>query len=279
MDRSDEPRMFPFCDCIVAPDSFPVLQALNSLQNKHSLICIVFDLRKFATLVEKLGEKQVVGLYLSNQEKQYWHRLTSSKRKREWLGGRFSAKYAAAELISRKGIDVNWSALTIAYDNTGRPVLDVDDKRMAQPDISISHSADLAASMALSKGLCGLDIQKITARIARVRDRFCSNAEDKVLRSFFSDSDEQNITVLTKLWAAKESLRKAERSSVLPGFLELELKEIQKISPGGKAFWRFIFTRKQSDMKGTATTGKHVVVLSLMADYVLALNTSGDIVA
>jgi len=279
MDRCDEPRMFPFCDCIVVPDSFAVLQALNSLQNKHSAICIVFDLRKFATVVEKLGEKQVVGLYLSNQEQQYWHKLTSTKRKREWLGGRFSAKYAAAELLSRKGIQVDWSALTIAYDNTGRPVLDVDDKRMAQPDISISHSEDLAASMALSKGLCGLDIQKITARIARVRDRFCSNAEDKVLQSFFSDSDEQNITVLTKLWAAKESLRKAERSMVLPGFLELELKEIKKISPGGKAFWRFIFTRGQSDMKGTATTGKDVVVLSLMADYALALYTSGDIVA
>jgi phosphopantetheinyl transferase len=279
MDMSIERRKFPFYDCIVAPGNSPALLALDFLQNEISAKLVVFDLLKFATVVEKLGEEKVVGGYLSNQEQEYWHRLTSAKRKREWLGGRFSAKYAAAELLSKKGDDVNWSALTIAYDNTGRPVLGVDDKRMAQPDISISHSADLAASMALSKGLCGLDIQKITARIARVRDRFCSNADDKVLQSFFSDSDEQNITVLTKLWAAKESLRKAERSSVLPGFLELELKEIQKISPGGKSFWRFIFTRKQSDMKGTATTGKHVVVLSLIADYVLALNTSGDIVA
>ncbi len=276
---SIERRKFPFCDCIVAPDSSPALQALDSLQNEKGAKCIVFDLLKFATVVEKLGEEQVVSLYLSDQEQEYWHRLSSTKRKREWLGGRFSAKYAAAELLSGKGKDVNWYTLTIAYDNNGRPVLAVDDKRMVQPDISISHSADLAASMALSKGLCGLDIQKISARITRVRDRFCSNAEDKILRSFFSDSNEQNITVLTKLWAAKESLRKAERSSVLPGFLELELNEIQKIPPAGKAFWRFIFTRKQSDIEGTATTGKHVVVLSLMVDYILALNTSSDIVA
>jgi holo-[acyl-carrier protein] synthase len=276
---SIERRKFPFCDCIVAPDSSPALRALDSLQNENGAKCIVFDLRKFATVVEKIGEKQVVSLYLSTQEQEYWHRLTSTKRKREWLGGRFSAKYAAAELLSGKGNDVNWSSLTIAYDNNGRPVLAVDDKRMVQPDISISHSADLAASMALSKGLCGLDIQKISARINRVRDRFCSNAEDKILRSFFSDSNEQNITVLTKLWAAKESLRKAERSSVLPGFLELELNEIEKIPPAGKTFWRFIFTRKQSDMKGSATKGKHVVVLSLMVDYILALNTSIDIVA
>ena len=270
MNQSNERMEFPFRDCIV--------QVQESIGNEPFMICVVIDLRKFAGEIEKLGEEQVIARYLSSQEQEYWNRLTSAKRKREWLGGRFAAKYVAAELLTRGGNDVEWSTLAVLYDIKGRPVLAANDKGVDLPDISISHSGDLAASMAVNTGLCGIDIQKITDRVVRIRDRFCTTQEEQILLSFFSASNEQNITVLSKLWAAKEALRKIEKSSVLPGFLELELKKIQEASLGKKPFWEFIFTRKQTNMNGTAGTRKHNVTLRLMADYVLAVTTSGDIV-
>ena len=278
MNQSNERWEFPFRDCIVAADSFPALQVQEAIENERGMICVIFDLRRFAGEIEKLGLEQVIARYLSSQEQEYWKRLTSAKRKREWLGGRFAAKYVAAELLTRRGNGAEWSTLTVLYDKKGRPVLAANDKRMDLPDISISHSGDLAASMAINTGLCGIDIQKITDRVARVRDRFCTPQEEEILLSFFNSPDEQNITVLSKLWAAKEALRKVEKSSVLPGFLEFELKKIKEASLGKNPFWEFIFTRKQSNMSGTAGTRKHNVKLSLITDYVLAVTTSGDIV-
>ena len=277
---SNKQTDFPFYDCVVAADSFSFLLALKSEGYCHGLQCILIDLLKFDKNCRESGEEKVIKQYLASQEREYWHKLTSKKRKREWLGGRFAAKYVAAEILIRAGHEVEWSRLSVCYDTTGRPFLAADDINSGLPDISISHSGDMAAAMAVGRGLCGIDIQKITDRVIKVRHRFCSKREEQVLNSFFSNSSERPETHLTKLWAAKEALRKVEKNSIVPGFLELELKRIKAIPVSeNTASWRFSFTRKQSDLASDVGRKNYTVALSRIADYVLALVTTDDIVA
>ena len=187
---SNKQTDFPFYDCVVAADIFSFLPALKSEDYCHGLQCVLFDLLKFDKNCRESGEEKVIGQYLASQEREYWHKLTSKKRKREWLGGRFAAKYVAAEILIRAGHEVEWSRLSVCYDTTGRPFLASDDINSGLPDISISHSGDMAASMAVGRGLCGIDIQKITDRVIKVRHRFCSKHEEQILISFFSNSSQ-----------------------------------------------------------------------------------------
>jgi len=270
-------RDFPFHGCLTSAESSPVLKTLEAQDYPHGMKCVVLDLLKFEMEIQKLGEEMVIDQYLSLQEQRYWGRLTSGKRKREWLGGRFAAKYVAAEMLSQAGNNVDWSRLALIYDKTGRPFLVADNKTLSLPDISISHSVDLAASMAVIKGLCGIDIQKITDRIERIRERFCTTHEGQILFSFFSGTYKQHAVVLTKLWAAKEALRKVAKDSILPGFLQLELKEINACPVNKETdSWRFIFTRKHNGMNGNYRSKKSTVAVGLIADYVLARTTTND---
>ena len=273
-------RDFPFHGCMASAESSPVLQTLEAQDYPHDMKCVVLDLLKFEREIQKLGEEMVIDRYLSLQEQGYWGRLTSGKRKREWLGGRFAAKYVAAKVLSQAGNNVDWYRLAFIYDKMGRPFIVADDKTVSLPDISISHSVDLAVSMAVSKGRCGIDIQKITDRIERIRERFCTTQEEQVLFSFFSGIYKQHAVVLTKLWAAKEALRKVAKDSILPGFLQLELKEINACSVNKETdSWRFIFTRKQNGMNGSYRSKKCTVAVGLIADYVLARTTTNDTAA
>jgi hypothetical protein len=57
----------------------------------------------------------------------------------------------------------------------------------------------------------------------------------------------------------------------LPGFLELELREIREIFPQKETVaFRFIFTRKHDSRNKDGTTKKYGVFLSRIADYILA---------
>jgi holo-[acyl-carrier protein] synthase len=268
---------FPFKNCIVSAENLSIPQARELLQYNHGMAHILLDLQRFEEEMQKLGEEYIVANYLSNLEQEHFGRLTSAKRKREWLGGRFSAKYAAAEVLSQNGNTEPWASLAVIADENGRPLLATDNKSSAFPDISISHSGDLAAAMAVSKGFCGVDIQKITGRVVKVRKRFCTQDEEQIVQSFAGTPKENLSSLLTKLWAAKEALRKVANAKSLPGFLELELTEIfQESSQECTGPWIFSFIWKHSDINHNPAPEKCSVVVTLKADYALALTISND---
>jgi phosphopantetheinyl transferase len=274
------PQNFPFYSCLARPDGYFVLRTLKSLENNSAISCTLFDLKQFDSELNKPGGEKTIFRYLHGKEQNYLKRLTSDKRKREWLGGRFAARYAATQLLSRSaGVELDWTRLSIDYDNDGRPFLDFQDKNITLPDISISHSADMAAAMAISTGLCGIDIQKITGRVAKVRERFCSDHEEKTILSVFGETTDKHIIGLTGLWAAKEALRKVAKDSIVPGFLELELKTINEnyVSAENSA-WKFSINRKPRSNDTTKPVKKHEVAVYLSTVYVLALATTGDTV-
>ena len=264
-----------FESCIISEHSFPARQVQELVQNKAAVNFVLLDLLKLGEEINKLGQKKIALHYFSTKELLHWARFTLDKRKHEWLGGRLAAKYIAAKALDyadRQNIAPLWSDLEIMPDDNGRPFLSVNNEKTYShlPDISISHSEAMAAAMAVSRGCCGIDIQKVTPRAVKVSERFCTPAEKHILHASFTLSDRET-TVLTKLWAAKEALRKVPNLRSLPGFLELELIKIIADSSGnGQGPWKFIFLWKNK---------KHEVAVALIEDYALALTTMNDTVS
>ena len=269
---------FPIEKCMVADQHFSAPQLQNLLQYPHLLTYVLLDLQLLEEEINKMGEEGVITCSLSNQELDLLSKFASAKRKREWLGGRLAAKYAAARLLeqvkSQKN-NLHWSRNTILTDKNGRPFLSANKENATQPcDISISHSDSMAAAMAVDKGCCGIDIQKISPKIIKVIDRFCTQNEMDILQDFFPVEPERQAGPLTKLWAAKETLRKASCMSSLPGFLKLELIEITAapldMEPDS---WGFVFNWKNPD---GLIHKKCTVGVTQIADYALALTARSD---
>jgi len=138
------------------------------------------------------------------------------KRRLEWLGGRLAAKLALLALETTTASPLHWR---IDSAGDGRPLsflLDQDGERPG-PEISISHSHGLAAAL-VARRPCGLDLQKTTGAVGRVRERFCTPDEAEALAAAGLTGDD-----LTLLWAAKEALRKGLGGTPLTGFLAMTL--------------------------------------------------------
>ena len=263
---------FPFQNCIVSPENYSALLIRELLEWRHDIAYVLLDLQRLEEEVQKLSEGRVAACYLADREREYLDRFTSGKRRREWLGGRFAAKYAAAGMLGKSGDTLPWDGLAVLADGNGRPYLAADKKGAAMPDISISHSGDLAAAIAVRNGFCGIDVQQVTDRVVKVRERFCTPNEEAIIHSFFNAPPETKSAVLTKLWAAKEALRKVANMSSLPGFLELKLTEINKgQSNTAASSSRFIFIREHLDTNGRRGPVKCSVAVSHIAGYALAL--------
>lgn len=272
---------FPLENCIVADLHFSAPQVQKLLQYPHLLTYVLLDLQLLEKEINKLGKERVTASNLSGEELSLLSKFTSAKRKREWTGGRFAAKYATKRLLeqieSQKNV-MDWSSHIISVAENGRPFLSVNKEKTTQslPDISISHSASMAAAMAVYKGYCGVDIQKVTPRVIKVSDRFCTHDEKQILQDFFPVESEKQAAPLTKLWAAKEALRKAFSLGSLPGFLELELIEITADQLQKEAgLWGFIFNWKNP--AGSAYE-KCRVAVTHKEDYALALTARSDTV-
>jgi phosphopantetheinyl transferase len=181
--------------------------------------------------------------WLSEQERGLYHRFKLEKRKKEWLAGRICAKIALENyfLTHCRGQKIPAGPeVTIAASKSGRPFATWNGgERLHQgPDISISHSGNLALALA-AQTCCGVDIQKTTDTLVRVKERFCTTPEERLLLSTVQKIDPRMHLAL--LWAAKEAAQKALSLSVMPGFLDLVLVRIEQI---GHKELLFIFRRQ-----------------------------------
>ena len=246
----------------------------TALDYPHVMSLVVLDLESLAMETRQAGDKAMADNCLSPIEQQRYGDFSYEKRKNEWLGGRISAKIATARCIEL--IDdadekaVAWQDIAIESQESGRPFCVTgkqDQKPQNVPDISISHSSDLAAAMAVSKGKCGIDIQQASQKTVKVRERFCTQEEHEMLQGFLPAASE--TVRLTLLWAAKEALRKAADISPVPGFLELQLMEIYAAPQG---LWSLIFNNPDP-----ATTNLRVAV-GRVDDYLLAVTVRSDTV-
>lgn len=204
--------------------------------------------------------------YLTPCERERWAAFTFAKRRGEWLGGRLAAKLAAMALLAGSPQPpLTAQALSIETEASGRPFLEGQpDRPGLLPEISISHSGNLAGALAVSGHSCGLDLQKITPKAITVRDRFASPAERALLRAALPALNEE--TALTLLWSAKEALRKAIPCQPLAGFTELTLRHLEGKLPQG-LIGHFSCPRLPTTLLP--------VFLFLYSNYACALTVSG----
>jgi phosphopantetheinyl transferase (holo-ACP synthase) len=273
-----EPMNLPIKNCIITEQSFSTPRVKELLQYPHLLTYVLLDLQKLEEEINQLGEERALTDNLSREEQDLLSSFTLAKRKREWIGGRFAAKFATSRLLEKAASQkecMHWSSHIITTDKNGRPSLSAGKENTTQPyDISISHSASMAAAMAIHKGYCGIDVQKVTPKVMKVSDRFCTNAEKQIMQDSFPGEPELQAASLTKLWAAKEALRKASAVSSLPGFLELELIEITSDPLQKKSGpWGFNFNWKSPVGH---THEKYRVAVTHLEDYALALTARDD---
>ena len=194
------------------------------------------------------------------------------KRRSQWLTGRLCAKQAITGYC-RKYLqhtpEPAENSLFISNAPNGRPELAAQHLpiELQNLDISISHSGAYAAALA-SDLPCGIDIQIRSETLRRVRDRFCRNAEEYILKDQLPAFDE--LWHLTLLWVAKESVKKTLSSIRMPGFLDFTLTHLEAIDTG-----IFLAHLHKNAGKGDARMSIPVAV-TIFDDYALALCLFGE---
>lgn len=115
-----------------------------------------------------------------------FEKLRTTKRQLEFL----SVRVTLNQLVGRE--------VTVIYDNCGKPYLK--DKSF---NISISHTKNWIAVMVHPTKKVGIDIETVSDRVLKVRNKFLSADELKYLYT-----DNENTKKMQLAWSAKEAIYK-----------------------------------------------------------------------
>ncbi len=186
--------------------------------------------------------------WFTPQEREQLQEYRFAKRQKEWLAGRICTKLAVNDYFHTYHPDKKAllrGDIHIENLESGRPSLvnSIKGTHIIEPDISISHSQDYALALAC-KSSCGIDIQHCSEQLLRVKSRFCTDNEERLLRSL---SEVKNTLMhLTFLWAAKEAIKKTMGNSKMPGFMDLQLVNAESHVAG----FLFTFSHLKNDNIG-----------------------------
>lgn len=189
------------------------------------------------------------------------------KRRAQWLTGRLCAKQAVIGYCQEHLPLLPLPAanrIHIRNSPSGRPYLDCGRADLNSLDISISHSSDYAIALVAS-GPCGVDIQKDSGSLQRVRDHFCLDSETDLLQRCLPDLDHGRR--LTLLWTAKEAVKKALSLEKMPGFLTLILNRCHPDEEG-----LINFSLQQRVLDAAPASPQLPVLASRFQDYAISLS-------
>jgi phosphopantetheinyl transferase (holo-ACP synthase) len=136
--------------------------------------------------IEETAEELSVRARLSSAEEAQFTSFRSETRKKQWLSYR---------ILLNEMLPGNPPFLQ--YDEFGKPVL-----KESGLFLSISHSGDYAAVIISKIHPVGIDIERITDRIERIRSKFLVPEEEQRL------GEVNRLEKLYVAWGAKESLYK-----------------------------------------------------------------------
>ncbi|MGL1932785.1 MAG: 4'-phosphopantetheinyl transferase superfamily protein [Desulfotalea sp.] len=178
-------------------------------------------------------DKELIISALGISEQGQLKKYKFPKRHNEWLAGRIVAKRCTKNyLLNYYSIETSLEDINIQNREDGRPTLQISGYSGHMPDISISHSNELAIAI-VSENKCGIDIQKAVPTLLKVKERFCSKKEGDLLIANKSNE----LKVLSQLWSAKEAIQKfVSKDGKMPGFLELLLEEVSTNEMGTDLF-------------------------------------------
>ncbi len=189
-----------------------------------------------------------------------------AKRRAEFLAGRICAKLAIKSFRASAypGPPPPLDKIEIENDPNGRPLINLHNLvGWPPPEISISHGGKYAAAL-VADSPCGIDIQQQRDNLLRVREKYCSPAELRLLDVMFPNLPE--LSCLTILWTAKEAAKKALSYLQMPGFLELELMQPANDFPNCCSLTMAVMVQNNSRMPHRVR-----VLATTLADYGLAI--------
>jgi len=168
----------------------------------------LYAIWKISESVEELRS----AIKLRGSEELLYNSFVAESRQKQWLAYRILIR----ELLKPDEIPVE-------YDVSGKPYLAGSDFH-----ISVTHTDDLAAVIISLHGRVGIDIEKIRPRIEKVRDKFISMEEDRLI------GKDRELEQLTLAWCAKEALYK------LFGIRNLDFRENMLVKIPAQAGMTFI---------------------------------------
>jgi phosphopantetheinyl transferase len=211
----------------LSPQQLTSCRALFRLQNAEPALTVI-DLSRLQANLTAPG-RSLAANWLDPSELERLNSFHFPKRQLEWLGGRLAAKHAAGSLMTTDlGLWPPYTSLRVDNDASGRPLLTCQtEANTTPPEISISHSGNYAGALAVTGHSCGLDLQRLTAKVITVRERFADQSELELINENPALHDVGEAAALTLLWSAKEAFRKAIACQPLMGFTELILSRLE----------------------------------------------------
>lgn len=101
--------------------------------------------------IKKRYNQAFIDRILSEKELYLFNRLTSEKRKIEFLAGRFAAKEAYTKAYKRFETPLNFKDVSILYDDVGAPYIESTYRKDDKLLLSISHSDHYAIAIVIKK--------------------------------------------------------------------------------------------------------------------------------
>jgi 4'-phosphopantetheinyl transferase len=166
-----------------------------------------------ATAVADLVDETVAANVLSPAESEYWQKQKTSKRRHDWLLGRWAAKHLLQEQLHKStGRIIRLDEIEIARHDDGWPQLRLPAEVGVSADftLSISHSHDAAfcAISARSHSLLGVDIEYVETRSAGFVADYFTRTEQAFLAA--APSGLEGV-LPNAIWSGKEAALKAIR--------------------------------------------------------------------
>ncbi|MDB5027242.1 MAG: beta-ketoacyl synthase, partial [Candidatus Eremiobacteraeota bacterium] len=139
-------------------------------------------------------------------------RTRAPRGRRHWLMGRIAAKDAVRRWLWGRGAGPLFPVeVTIANDERGRPLVSAPGPLPVS--VSIAHSGDLAVAIA-GEDAVGIDVEIVEPRDAGVEALALTASErallDRIVRDAGGEPGHARAVALTRFWAAKEAVSKAE---------------------------------------------------------------------
>jgi phosphopantetheinyl transferase len=183
---------------------------------------------------EELKQEIAASIFSFND---YFYRMSNRNRQIEWLSIR--------SLLLSIGLRSD-----IVYDEHGKPHL-----KNNHEHLSISHSQHRIAVSIHQKKAHGIDLQHISPKIIRIKQKFLNQAELDML-----EKSDDSIT-LTVLWSMKEALFKSygKKDIFLKGNIELS-----ELNGNERTF------EANGRIHGIGNEIRHRMKAELIDDYILA---------
>lgn len=237
---------------------------------EQSMRPVLLELLPATTVAKFPLTESHLGKILHSNEATILSGYRFAKRQSEYLTGRICAKMAVQRYLTPAGphpTPLSLAEIEIANATNGRPMARIHSPiaNTLKMDISIAHSGDYGVALA-ANSICGIDLQRQEATLLRVQKKYCSEDEYRLFETFSTDKTGISMPKrLNILWAAKEAAKKALSYWQMPGFLDLELRNITNCT--NCISLSLHITRTKSKQMPKEVT----VVANMFGEYALAI--------